>query len=112
MLACDKTITVVRCDGEAYACTVIRGVSWFEKLQTAIQDKGLVSANTFTVRIPAGQLPEGFLPQTTDRVVLGEVATPITKPADLAACHYFTVKGVGDNRRGPGRRPHVVVTGA
>lgn len=112
MLACDKTITVVRYAEEVYTCTVIQGVSWFEKLQTAIQDKGLVSANTFTVRIPAGQRLEGFLPQTTDKVVLGEVTTPITKPGDLAAYHYFTVEGVGDNRRGPGHRPHVVVTGA
>lgn len=111
MLACDKTITVVRYADEVYTPTVIQGVSWFEKLQVAVQDKGLAAANTFTVRIPAGQLPAGFLPQTEDKVVLGVVTAPITKPADLTAYHYFTVKGVGDNRRGPGRRPHVVVTG-
>lgn len=112
MLACDKTITVVRYAEEVYTCTTIQGVSWFEKLQVTVQDKSLAAANTFTVRIPAGQLPAGFLPRTEDKVVLGAVTAPITKPADLAAFHYFTVKGVGDNRRGLGRRPHVVVTGA
>lgn len=111
MLACDKTITVVRYADEVYTPTVIQGVSWFEKLQVAVQDKGLAAANTFTVRIPAAQLPAGFLPRTGDTVVQGVVTTPITKPADLTAYHHFTVKGVGDNRRGPGRRPHVVVTG-
>lgn len=111
MLACDKTITVVRYADEAYTCTAIEGVSWFEKLQVSVKDKGLTAANTFTIRIPAARLPAGFQPQTEDKVVLGEVTAPISKPGDLAAYHYFTVKGVGDNRRGPGRRPHVVVTG-
>lgn len=109
MLACDKTVTVVRYDGEAYACTVIQGVSWFEKLQVAVQDKGLAAADTVTVRIPAAQLPEGFLPRTGDVVVLGAVEAEIAKPADLASYRRFTVLGVGDNRRG--RLAHVVVTG-
>lgn len=109
MLACDETITVVRYDGEAYACTAIRGASWFEKLRVSVQDKGLASANTLSVRIPAGRLPEGFLPRVGDTVVRGAVTAPITKPADLAAYRHFTVTGVGDNRRG--RLAHVVVTG-
>lgn len=111
MLACDKTVTVVRYDGEKYSRTAISGVSWFEKLQVAVQDKGLAAANTFTVRIPAKELPGGFLPRTGDVVVLGSVSEEITKPADLKPFHYFTVKGVGDNRRGPSQLQHVVVTG-
>lgn len=109
MLACDKAVTVVRYDGEAYTCTAIRGVSWFEKLQVAVQDKGLAAADTVTVRIPAAQLPEGFLPRAGDVVVLGAVEEEITKPADLAPYRRFTAFGIGDNRRG--RLAHVVVTG-
>lgn len=112
MLACDQTITVVRCDGDRYDATVIHGVSWFEKLKVSVQERGLVSANTFTVRIPAGQLPDGYLPQTMDVVVHGEIAGPIQRPVDLEQYRRFTVLGVGDNRRKPSRRPHVVVTGA
>lgn len=111
MLACDKTITVVRYADETYTCTTIEGASWFEKLKVAVQDKGLAAANTFTVRIPAGQLPEDFLPHTGDVVVRGKVTVPVTRPADLTPYHHFTVKGVGDNRRAAGRLQHVVVTG-
>lgn len=110
MLACDKTVTVVRYAGEVYTCTVIRGVSWHEKLQVAVQDKGLAAANTFTVRIPADRLPRDYMPRTEDKVVLGQVQD-VARPSDLRAYHYFTVKSVGDNRRKPSRRPHVVVSG-
>lgn len=110
MLDCNKTITAVRYANEAYTCTAIEGVSWFEKLQTAVQDKGLAAVNTVSVRIPAGRLPADFFPACGDIVALGAITAPITKPGDLSPYHYFTVEGVGDNRRG--HLPHVVVTGA
>ena len=91
MLACDKTITVVRYADERYTCTVLTGVSWYEKLKVAVQDKGLVAANAFTVRIPANVLPEDFLPRVGDVAVLGTVAGEIERPADLVAYRHFTV---------------------
>lgn len=114
MLACDKTVTVVRYDskGETYILHRLVGVSWYEKLKVAVQDKGLAGANQFTVRVPAAALPDGFMPRVSDVVVDGVVTTPIEKAKDLAPYHHFTVLGVGDNRRPTSRIPHVVVSGA
>lgn len=112
MLACDKTVTVVRYDGDTYHAHSLEGVSWYEKTKVAVQDKGLAGANQVTVRIPAALLVDGYMPQTSDVVVLGEVTAPIEKVKDLSAYHHFTVLGVGDNRRPHSRNPHVVVTGA
>ncbi len=111
MLECNKTVTVVRYTGEGYVCTPIHGVSWFEKLKVAVQEKGLAAVNTFTVRIPDAALPEGFMPRVGD-VVLRGAAGEITGPADMGAYRHFTVKGVGDNRRESSRLKHVAVTGA
>ena len=108
MLACDKTVTLVRCDGEGYACTVIEGVSWFEKLQVTVQDTGLASANTIKVRIPAARVPADTLPQTGDILILGAVSAPLERPADLDKYRHAKIMGVGDNRRG--RLPHLAVT--
>lgn len=112
MLECNKTVTVVRYTGEGYVCTPIHGVSWFEKLKVAVQEKGLAAVNTFTVRIPDAALPEGFMPRVGDVVIQGKVTGEITKQADIGAYHHFTVKGVGDNRRESSRLKHVAVTGA
>lgn len=102
------TVTLVRCDGERYTCTPIDGVSWFEKVKMAVQDKGLTAARVVTVRIPEAQLPEGVMPKVDDFLVKGRVAA-VSSRADLAAYTYAVAIGVGDNRRGTALR-HVVVT--
>ena len=112
MLECNQTVTVVRYNREGYVCTPIHGVSCFEKLKAAVQEKGLAAVNTFTVRIPDAALPEGFMPQVGDVVILGAVAGEIVRPSDMGANRQYTVKGVGDNRRESSRLKHVVVTGA
>ena len=108
MLACDQTVTLVKCDGEDYTLTVIEGVSWFDKVKVALQDKGLKFANATKVRIPADKVPT-VPPVVSDILVLGTVTGTIEKPADLAAYRRVTIMAVGDNRRG--RLPHLAVIG-
>lgn len=108
MLACNETVTLVRCDGETYACTVIKGVSWFSKTKMSVQDKGLVAARVVIIRIPEANLPAGVMPKVDDFFVLGAVEQVACR-SDLNAYTYAVAVGVGDNRRGTTRR-HVVVT--
>ena len=112
MLACDKVITVIRYADAVYNCTVIDGVSWYEKLQITVQDKGMASANIVKIRIPENCLPNGFLPQPGDVVVYGTISGKLDGPADFGAYRHFTVLGVGDNRRRDSLISHVAVTGA
>lgn len=109
MLACGKTVTLVRLNesGEGYNCSTIEGVSWHSKTQIEVKDRGVVAGNVVKVRIPAANLPEGLMPQTGDFLVLGE-AKAITKQAELAGYVHAKVLGVGNNLRGG--LPHVAVT--
>lgn len=108
MLACDKTVTLVRLNesGEGYSCMTIAGVSWYGKTVVAVQDRGLTAADEVKVRIPVDSLPEGVMPATGDFIVLGAVAS-VAKQSELDAHTHAKVLGVGDNRRG--RLPHVAV---
>ena len=108
MLMCDKTVTLVKCDGEAYTTTVIAGVSWFDKVQVKLESTGLAFANATKVRIPAAVIP-AILPEVGDILILGEVTTTLEKPADLAPYRHVKIMVVGDNRRG--RLPHLAVVG-
>ena len=109
MLACDETVTLVKCDGEAYTCTVLEGVSWFDKTVVVKEDKGLAFANAVKVRIPAAVAEEtGVLPETGDHIIRG-TAPEIETPAQLAALSPRKVMTVGDNRRG--RFPHILIIG-
>lgn len=106
MLACDKTVTLVKCDGEAYSTTVIKGVSWFDKVQVKLEGAGLAFANATKVRIPDANIPTA-MPKVGDILILGEVATALETPADLASYRHVKIMAVGDNRRG--RIPHLLV---
>lgn len=108
MLACDKTVTLIKCDGETYTGTVIHGVSWFDQTSVKVEGTGMVFANATKIRIPAAVVPQ-ILPQVGDQLILGTLPLKlvIKKPADLAPYHPRKVMAVGDNRRG--RLAHVVV---
>lgn len=109
MLACNETVTLIKCDGETYACTPLEGVSWFDKTVVVKEDRGLAFANAVKVRIPAAVIEAaGVLPETGDHIVRG-TAPEIETPAQLAALHPRKVMTVGDNRRG--RFPHVLIVG-
>lgn len=112
MLACDETITLVKCDGETYTTTTFVGVSWFDKTQVKVEGTGQVFANAVKVRIPAAVITEAApLPEVGDHILRGEIpaGTKLEKPADLAPFHPRKVMAVADNRRGG--LPHVAVMG-
>ena len=106
MLACDQTVTFVRCDGESYTLTPVSGVSWYDKTRIQTDGFGLVFGNSVMIRIPSEVVPKE-LPKTGDQVILGTLETVPKTPAELAPFHPRRVMSVGDNRRGS--RPHVVV---
>jgi hypothetical protein len=112
MLMCDKTVTVVKCDGEIYTLTVIVGVSWFTKTEVVTDTAGsggLKYANTLKVRIPAAVVPDA-LPEVGDQIILGALppSATIEKPADLKPYAPRKIMGVGDNMRGG--LPHIALT--
>lgn len=109
MLACDKTATLVRLEGERYSCTALKGVSWFAKTVAAVSTDGAKPVNILKVRIPENVMPEGVIPRPGDFLVLG-VLEAMERPADLLGREYFQVTAVGDNRRGGLR--HWSVSGA
>lgn len=110
MLACDKTVTLVKLDrDDQYSIQTIAGVSWYEKVKTAVQDKGMAYANEIKVRIPAERMPEGAAIEPKDVLVLGTMETVPQMPKDLQPYRRMTVAHVGDNRRGG--LPHWAVFG-
>jgi hypothetical protein len=114
--------------------TQIRGVEWYGGQAVSVSDKGLNSANTYTVRIPVTSAPQGkqfVLPeiyaaaesgdlaglwtlQNGDIVVRGLIADDIAKAADVTGKYSqcFTVTGWRDNRRGSPIVQHWRIDGA
>lgn len=110
MLACTECVTLVKCDGEAYSTSVFDGVSWYDKTQVQLQDKGLVHANIVKIRIPTELLAGGVpLPEVGDHVFLGRLpkGTVLERPAELAKFHPRKVMSVSNNLRGG--LPHIGV---
>lgn len=107
MLACDRTVTLVRYADGAYTCTTISGVSVYAKIETAVQDKGMVAAEVAKIRIPEKALPDGYMPRNGDFVILSGAVESIGSRAELEQYAYTSVLAVADNRRGG--LPHVAV---
>jgi len=115
MLECKEIITVIQrtydqtSDKSIYKNTVIRGVSWHGKTVVELQDKGLRSANVFTVRIPESVMSNIVIAEG-DYIVRGIIRKEITGQKDLDGLDYITVVSVGNNIRGRSLR-HIVVVG-
>ena len=112
-LTCNKTVTLVHHirekDTDTYACHVINGASWYEKLNVSVSSDGARPKNVFVSRIPEKNMPD-CLPETTDFLVLGAVEA-ISRPSDLKGKNYFQITSVSDNRRNC-LLPHVRVSGS
>ena len=110
-----KTVTVYskKWDAEkgadVYQGTVIKDVSFFGRIATAVSTDGLTAACEAKMRIPKEVIPEGFAVKNGDLVCLGALTTKDVRPGDLdALCDYvYTVVGVTDNLSG--RSPHIKV---
>lgn len=113
MLACTETVTLVHPvrggDGDAYACTVIHGASWYRKAVVALDGDGAKPVPVCKVRIPAENMPGGAAPEEGDYLVRGALGAVQRAPADLMGREYVLLSTVGDNRRG--RFPHWFLSG-
>lgn len=136
MHLCNETVTVFNKKLDAdkgwdiYIPTVIRGVSWYSTISSAIDSAGLHAANVFTIRIPVDADFGGksyidpiayadevitagvFTLANGDIIVKAEIYDELT-PAQLKEQHYeyCTILGVTDNRRAP-NAPHFRVVGS
>ena len=119
-------------DRTVYEKTIIRNISWYSTIKTAVADTGLKSANTFTIRIPieadaggksytdpvsyasADDVSGLFTLRQGDTIVKGAVPETIETPAQAHKAYpdtAFTIMGVTDNRRAPNAK-HWRVVGA
>lgn len=111
-----KTVTVYHKGWDAdrgvdiYSGTVIPGVSFFSRINTAVSTDGLASACEATLRIPAERLPEGMTLTNGDLICEGSLPTTVAAVADLNdLCPYvFTVIGITRNTAGHGAHIKVV----
>ena len=113
MLACTETVTLVHPvredDGDAYVCTVIRGASWYRKAVIAPDGDGAKPVPVCKVRIPAGDMPQGVVPEEGDYLVRGVLEAVQRAPADFAGRDYMLITSVSDNCRG--RLQHWALSG-
>ena len=106
MLECNQTITLIKCDGEAYTGQVFDGVSWYDKTKVRVEGAGLVFANATSIRIPAAAIaPTALLPKVGDQVIHGRlpldftVSAPLTSPRTAPARWWlWEITGAADCR--------------
>ena len=118
---------------EAYAPTVLAGVSWYCRTEAGVTDGGMKAANVYTLRIPedvdaggkayaaqeayrrAESVDALWTIQKGDVIVRGDATESGMTPARLreryGAENVMTVLGVTDNRRAANAR-HWKVVGA
>ncbi len=107
MLLANRTVTLYHKAGrdrqtktDIWERAMLQGASWFARRVSSVSDKGLLSANLYTVRI---QTTQELAAAPGDLLFLGEqsAASPREVAEDVPRC---TVLGVTDNRRGA---PHL-----
>ncbi len=106
-------------DKTEYFRTVISGISWYSTVKSTVTDKGLKSANMYTIRIPvdadfgekswadpksyteAQDVSSLFTLNEGDIITKGIGPVSINTPAQLHSAYSecFTVLSVTDNRR-------------
>jgi len=89
----------------------VKGVSWYGGQKVTVGDSGLSTADTYTVRIPATAVPDGFAPGSGDIVVKGLLDLDITRKKELDEYQRFAVTGCYDNRRGIPAMQHLRIEG-
>lgn len=133
MNLCNESVTIFNAsfdsltDADVYIGTVIKGVSWFGKIDTGVDGKGgLMAADSVVIRIPTDAVcAKSFVPAaiyTTPAgqwtlcpgaiIVRGEINMDSPTPKKLFAAYgdyCRTVLGFTDNRRA--KAPHFKVVG-
>lgn len=111
----DKTVTVYhkKWDAEkgadSYHGEVLKGVSFFARIATAVSTDGLTAACEGTLRIPMEVYPSGLEIKNGDLVCEGSLTVNPTSMEEIGnLCPYvFTIVGI--TRNISGRAPHVKV---
>lgn len=101
----NKTVTVYHKtwdpekDADVYKGTVLKGVSFFSRISTAVSTDGLTAACEATLRIPEEVAPGDLNLENGDLVCEGALQTEGLRPADLSKlCPYvFTAVGITRN---------------
>lgn len=127
-LVCDQDITVFYREydpvqrKDIWHLKQLSGVSWFGGQKVNLSDRGLNTADEYTVRIPEA-ITDGYVAQKDysgqadtwtiqagSYIALGFINEIPEKIADLTKQTAFVVTGVYDNRRGTNLR-HIKVMG-
>lgn len=116
---------------ERWVQTVIHAVNWYGGQKVTVGDNGLLSADSYTVRIPASSVPQGkefispehyalkdndalagfWTLQNGDIILKGE-GSEIAQPKEVTEkSECFIVTGWQDNRRGSPTMQHWKVEG-
>ena len=135
MRLCNETVTIINKKWDSsegkdiYNFSVVRGVSWYSDIASAVDSTGLHAANRIIVRIPADADFGGkqyvdtvtyasetivsglFTLAQGDVIVKAEVTDTSLKPAQIHDLYpdCMTVLGVTDNRRAPNAKHWKVV---
>lgn len=91
---------------DVYLGTVITGVSFFAKIDTAVSTDGLTAANHAICRIPGNIYPKTVEPKNGDLICIG-AQTEVPENVNEIPEPYFTIVGITDNRSG--KCPHIKV---
>lgn len=100
-----KTVTVYHKEWDPekgvdiYKGTVLKGVSFFSKVETSVTTDGLTAASEAVMRIPGEVIPEDLTLVNGDLVCEGELQTEGMRPGSLKdLCPYvYTVVGITRN---------------
>ena len=111
----EKSVTIYHreWDGDKgadiYQRTVVKNVSFFCRISTAVSTEGLASACEGVLRIPMASYPSTLSLENGDLVCEGALEAEINQVSQLSKlCPYvFTIVGI--TRNDAGREPHVKV---
>ena len=120
MLGCNETITLYHAvfDKEnrrdIWTEQVIRGCSWYSKLQIAPTEKGVKSANEFRVRIPLENAPAELIMSKGDYIVKGNKQLSDITPACIMEQYdeYFMILSYTVNKECGDYSKHIRIQGA
>ena len=116
MLMAEETVTIYhktydpQSRQDRWTGTQYPNASWYGKQAVSVGDKGLQSADLYSVRIRT----EEALPLSPgDIVVRGAVSVPISQAVEITGRYpeTFVVTAVHDNRRGLSRMRHWRIEG-
>lgn len=118
VLGCEQTVTLYHrsydpaARADVWQRSVYPGASWYGAQAATVRENGLLTADTYRVRIATGDEIDAA---PGDVLVLGEVSDAVSGSAELTGKYHgrcFVVTHVQDNRRGLRRAWHWRIEGA